>query len=84
MVKMMTVKEIKTELKKYKTSTVKTILMQEDEGSFTLDVCATVQDVYGNFDSAYITIEFDDEKKAQKHGKMLATKFNCKFEISNC
>jgi hypothetical protein len=82
---MLTLTEIKKELKKFKSFTVKTILLDEYEGEYSLDVCATVMDVYGNFDSEFITVgEFDSMKKAEKHGKMLATKFACKFEISNC
>jgi hypothetical protein len=83
---MKTLAEIKKELKNnFKTYTVNTILMEEYEGEFTLDVCAVVTDVYNNFDREYITLEgFESEAKAMKHGKMLATKFACKFEISNC
>lgn len=82
---MKTLSEIKKEFKKFKSVTVKTILLDEYEGEYSLDVCATVMDVYGNFDSEFITVgTWETEKQAEKHGKMLATKFNCEFEISNC
>jgi hypothetical protein len=83
---MMTLTEIKKELKKFKTANVRAILVQEDEDTneYIVDVCATVTDVYNNFDSEFITIgEFETEAKAMKHAKMLATKLNTKVEVGN-
>jgi hypothetical protein len=82
---MKTLAEIKKELKKYKTSTVTSILVEENDGDFTIDVCATVTDAYGNYNSEYITLDgFETEAKAIKHAKMLATKFNTEMEMANC
>jgi hypothetical protein len=82
---MKTLSEIKKEFKKFKSVTVNTILLQEEEGEYFLDVCCTVMDIYGNFDNEFIEVGiWENEGKAEKHGKMLATKFNCEYEVSNC
>lgn len=87
---MKTIAEIKKELKKYKSTTIKGILIcqyeEEIDGlNFCADLCITTTDIYGNFDSEYISLgDWATEKEALKRARYMATKFNTEVEISNC
>lgn len=81
----MTLAEIKKELKKYKTATVKGILVDEYEGEYSIDIIATTTNAYGVFDTTYITIEgFETEAVALKKARALGTKLGAEVETANC
>jgi hypothetical protein len=82
---MTTLAEIKKELKGFKSYTIRGILIQSDEDGISADLCLTITDFYGNFDSEYISLgNWADEKEALKRARYMATKFNTEVEISNC